>query len=206
MLAAVSELRRVHAQGVASWNDTKGGRPDYGTMKELDERGKSSELLRKARAFANVTSGYSPRELDALIGQCETEQFPLGASFVYRLVAVQKGSKREILQRRLIQGHWSRRQLDAEIARLVGNRRPLVGRKIRLPADPAEAMYLVTRLSKHLNHFLVAVNASSLELPPSVQRHITDARVPVEALIRCISRSNSRKKRTAKASKGNQSR
>lgn len=137
--AAIEKLEEYYQMGKDSLTESEDRAP-YGT---------SSELLRKARVFADR---YSRDEFDNLVEKCRTHQMPLGRSLVDRLATVHDKRKRGGLETRVIRERWSLNTLNREIRGRFGRRRRY-GRKPYTPKDQAEALSELTRLSMKLTRW-----------------------------------------------------
>lgn len=136
--AALKRLRHFHAKGAASLAECP-GRPKYGSMRDIDNKGESSELLRKARNFADL---FNEAELDELCELCKRHDFPLGIGHILRLLRVQKNQ--QAFCRRAIKNGWSAKQLDVEILRRNKTHHQ-AGRRRHVPKDAFEAYFQINR-------------------------------------------------------------
>jgi hypothetical protein len=135
---ALSRLRQFHAQGTKSLTKYP-GRVLYGSMIALDEKGGSSEMLRKARQFAEV---FALDELNDLCDLCERHSFAQGVGHVFRLLRIQKDRKGFF--QTAIKHRWSVKQLDVEILRR-NKSHSQAGRRRRVPADKLDACFQIYR-------------------------------------------------------------
>jgi hypothetical protein len=156
--AAMKDLRKTYQRGQKALKEATNGHAVYGQMKEVDDSGGSSQLLRNARLIAKH---YTPPKFEQLIKECKKNGFPLGSSLLTRLVTIPKGPERHALQKRLIKEHWSRRQLDVEIAKLMGNQESKAGRKIKAPADQVEALHGLRRQGRTLRKLCTVITSKS---------------------------------------------
>jgi hypothetical protein len=176
--ATLKSLKEFYARGLHSV-DGNPGRASYGSMIAVDRGGKSSEMLRKARQFADETVGYSRKEFDDLLAQCRRHEFGLGVSLIIRLLSVPKGAQRNALQRAAIEGRWSRRKLDKAIKEKFNNRRPSAGRHVSAPEDLKDAVYRINSLCDQWKNLYSAIVATpTLVLPRALGnelRKVNDA-------------------------------
>ena len=131
--AVVREVRKFHTIGVRSLRNRPGrGALGEGSInKEAASRGVGIDYLRKARVFANLESGYSPNELEALCQAIHSgfKKFVVrgtafGVSHVIRLLSIPKTNRvRARLQTRTFAKGWSVGELDDEIRTTFGRRR-----------------------------------------------------------------------------------
>jgi hypothetical protein len=134
----LKRLRQIHAKGAASLTEYP-GRVQYGSMRDLDSKGESSEMLRKARNFADL---FTEAELDELCELCERHRFALGVGHVFRLLRIQKN--RKAFFQTAIKNRWSVKQLDVEILRRNKSHHQ-AGRRRRVPADKLDACFQIYR-------------------------------------------------------------
>jgi hypothetical protein len=133
---------------------TKYGR--YVTLRREKRLGEA-ERVRKARLTVDKDWGYSRKSMQDLIRECRANSFAIGITHVIRLLSLPAGSERNELQRKAIQGKWTRRQLDLAIRLQCGIRRRWARRHVRPPRDKAEALWLVERNCDHWTRLCAAV-------------------------------------------------
>jgi hypothetical protein len=111
-------------------------------VSEQERLGVNEDTLRKARAFADCGSGYTPQELEELfrlIREVQTSQDERLAIFershLVRLLSVPR-RKRSALQKECIRKGWSLATLEREIGKRFGTRRE-GGRRRSVPHDLA---------------------------------------------------------------------
>jgi len=115
-----------------------------GVIARLAKRRRTNEdTIRKARAFADPATGYTPLELEELCGLIEAAQLGqdqklpvFRPSHLIRLLSVHPKGLRKTLQRRAITDAWSTSRLEAEIAKRFGTRRE--GGRKQAPAKTLE--------------------------------------------------------------------
>ena len=79
------------------------------------------DTQRKITNFAFTKKGYSEDELEKLIGLCEEHGYPMGFSIVERLLSIPKAD-RWAVQKKIVTGRWSRRDLELWIKGQYGAR------------------------------------------------------------------------------------
>jgi hypothetical protein len=137
---AVREIRAYWEQGRTSLRDVPETEYREDTIGNAARGlGWNVTKLRKARQFADPESGYTPQRLDELVRLLRQHRPVFGISHVGTLVTVpwddaDESKRRGELQRRCVEGNWSKAELVAEIKRLFGSRRH-GGRKRRVAAD-----------------------------------------------------------------------
>ena len=111
--AQMREVRAFYAIGQASLKDSP-GRLRYGEAdSSAEDNNLHPEMLRKARQIAEEF----PEELmKRLLSRCKASGFAIGITHLMRLASVRKG--RAALITRMINGRWSLRRLNNEIAKL----------------------------------------------------------------------------------------
>ena len=155
--AAIRAIRDYHAIGRRSIAKTP-GKSAYGDGKIAAEAKRflrSETFLRKARQFAAAKTGYSPERLEHLFRLLRRHRPSFGISHIGILVTLSWADGRADLQRRAIQGHWSKTELEAEIRLQFGHRRH-GGRRRRVAADPAQALVQLDETSDTWHRWVMA--------------------------------------------------
>jgi hypothetical protein len=144
---AVKEIRAFHAQGRKSLRE----QPERGRhgAKEIEaqaeELGWNPTKLRYARLFAHRQEGYSRERLDELCKLLREHRPVFGVTHAADLASVPLAQREEV-QRRSIEGNWSRSKLKAEIKKLLGSRRQ-GGRRRRVSSDPGEVLVQLDQMA-----------------------------------------------------------
>lgn len=129
LTAQLKRARAFYAIGQASLKDSP-GRLRYGEANSsAGDIGLHPEMLRKARQIAEE---FPEEEMRRLLSRCKASGFAIGITHLMRLASVRKG--RDGLITKMIDGRWSLRQLNNEIAKL----QPSVegrGRRRQVPED-----------------------------------------------------------------------
>jgi hypothetical protein len=108
--------------------------------REAHRCGLTVEMLRKAR---DAGREYDESALHALCVAAERADYALGVSHLIRFATLSRG--RAAFQRKAVKGRWSKRRIDIEIRKLLGNRRPLAGRARSRPPRVRDVHYAVAR-------------------------------------------------------------
>ena len=172
---SLKDIEKFYAQGSESFERNPERRMAYGGMLEVQKRGTSPEMLRKARAFADPKVGYTRRELDRLIKDARHAEYALGFSHIIRLLSVPKGEARCRLEQLAIAGKWSRNRLDSEILKEFGQRRALAGRHAHTPDDAGEALVSIAKLCrrwKGLMQEIMPAGKPAFRLSPSLIKEL----------------------------------
>lgn len=176
VLDAISQLIIFHTLGRRSLDEYPGRMP-YGVASKLGKRhGLHPETLRHARRFASpALDGYTRKELDRLFGRAERHQYVLTRSNVTKLLTIRDRAVRSELELLMIEGRWSRRQLDDEIRKLLGKRMN-AGRRPRRAADGRDAALQILRAAEQtqrvFEQFGVGCDDSAdpeIQLPPKLR-------------------------------------
>ena len=164
--AAICDLLRFYELGV---NDRSAHPTRYGHAgSDAKAAGTNEETLRKARSFA---ARYTPEERDALFQQMRELQAVLTTGRVIRLLTVTDKRKRASLQRKVLENHWNRAELDAAIRAQCGNRRVAAGRMPGIPRNVAGIRFKSMRLSEEWQRFHETV----MQLEALAERKLTKA-------------------------------
>jgi hypothetical protein len=164
---ALSRLRQFHAQGTKSLTKYP-GRVQYGSMRDVDDKGGSSEMLRKARKFAEL---YTVDELDDLCDLCERHSFALGVGHVFRLLRIQKDRKGFF--RKAIKHRWSVKQLDVEVLRR-NKSHSQAGRRRRVPGDNIDACFQIYRFCGQWRRLTQSLQTPAFRAPKGPFRYRSD--------------------------------
>jgi hypothetical protein len=164
---ALSRLRQFHAQGTKSLTKYP-GRVQYGSMIALDEKGGSSEMLRKARKFAEL---YTVDELNDLCDLCERHSFALGVGHVFRLLRIRENRKGFF--KTAITNRWSVKQLDVEILRR-NKSHSQAGRRRRVPGDKLDACFQIYRFCGQWRRLTQSLQSPASRAPNSPFRYRSD--------------------------------
>ena len=190
---SLEQVRKFHAQGLASL-ERYPDRVGYGIMKAVEDRGQNPEMLRKARQFANPETGYSPRELDALVKRCESQVYPLGISHVIRLLSIpKKDGQRRDLEHKAVAGSWSRRRLDIEVRKAIGPQRAFAGRPSRKPEDKNDALVLIAQVCRRWEGLMDVLMPGAkliVPLPAAVVKQIRKADAVMRKLAREVEQAS----------------
>ena len=179
-----AKLKRVHAfyaKGKASRDDSS-DRIRYGEANKSAERNNlHPEMLRKARQIARE---FPEDKFEELLSTCEASGFAIGITHLMRLASVDKG--RVALITRMINGRWSLRQLNNEIAKL----RPSVpgrGRRRLIPANESGRIVVLKRECirwQRLNQQLTVQELKSRR----VRKALQDAAASIDSLAAALNR------------------
>jgi hypothetical protein len=143
----IKKVRAFCRLGSKSLKQVPGRMKYRGMEQQAEKHGVSQEHLRKARVAADADRGYSEVELNDLFEQCRTAQFPIGPTFLIRLLSVPKGTRRLAIQRRAVKLHWSVAKLESQIAKQYGARNS-GGRRRNIPSDPIDALVQLESLTE----------------------------------------------------------
>ncbi len=185
---SLRDIEKFYDQGKGSLEQYR-ERMAYGGMLEVQKRGTSTEMLRKARVCADPKVGYTRRELDQLIKDARESGYALGFSHIIRLLSVPKGEARCRLERLAIAGKWSRNRLDSEILKKFGQRRALAGRHAHTPEDAGEALVSIAKLSrkwKGLMQEVMPAGKPAFRLSPAVLKELRAANRKMVALQKTV--------------------
>lgn len=152
---AISAVHRYWHLGRDSWC-IDGERLPYGQGKARWS-GHSAEMYRKAR---DVSSQYDLDALHRLFGLCRQRRFRVGITHLIRLATVPKKDRPQI-ERDMVEGAWSLRQLNAVIRLRYGNRKEHAGKKPKIPLDPQFIRMELWRLTAQWFRFALALEGIS---------------------------------------------
>lgn len=159
------------------------------------------DTVRKARQFAGPQDGYTRVEVTALCtlirrvqpGQADGCSV-FGRTHLIRMLGVRKQS-RASLQSKAVNGGWSVRRLEAEIAARYGSRRA-GGRKRRVPTDTLGRLAQVERLCEGWRRWVGLLTPPPAKgkadppllhlISPKVQRQVSVADAAVAELHRVV--------------------
>lgn len=111
--AQLRDVRDFYAEGQDSRNKSL-DRLGYGeATSSAEDIGRHPEMLRKARQIARK---FPAEKFERLLARCEARDFAIGITHLMRLASVNKG--RSALITRMINGRWSLRRLNTEIAKV----------------------------------------------------------------------------------------
>lgn len=137
--AQLRDVCAFYAIGQASLKDSP-VRLRYGEANSSAEDNKlHPEMLRKARQIAQV---FPDEDMRRLLSRCKASNFAIGITHLMRLASVNKG--RPALITRMVNGRWSLRHLNNEIAKLQPS---MGGRGRRLVPEDAVVSSLNSRKS-----------------------------------------------------------
>lgn len=179
---ALNDIRAEHTRGKAY------------VGKELDGQLTESEkvLLRKRRHFADPITGYSDAELEELLQSCRDQSYPIGIVAIRKLLSLSK-KKRKAVQRVVVEGRMSSRQVQALIKNKHGGpRRTNVGRK---PIDLTSTEAALKGLRDLASRYLAAIRLlqqsherKELTLPKKLPKSLSLAESHCEELLSLIER------------------
>ena len=139
LTAQLKRARVFYSIGQESLKDSP-GRLRYGEANKIAKRTKlHPELLRKAR---QVAQKFPEDKFEELLSICEASGFAIGITHLMRLASVNKG--RAALITKMIDGRWSLRRLNNEIAKL----QPSVEGRGRRRLVPEDAVGQIVVLKK----------------------------------------------------------
>jgi len=163
------------------------GRAIYGTMQTVEDRGKSSHCCGVPGNLPTPRSATRPANWTSSSGSVKRGSFPLA----FRMSSACLRSRGFSPQHAATPGYCQ--SLDPPAARcriyalFGGSRKGKVGRKVRLPANPEEARYLIDRQCQHLQHQLELMDWGSL--PARVRRELRGVLKELGASINRASRA-----------------
>lgn len=162
--------------------------------KEFDEHllEKDKVLLRKRRHFADPITGYTDAELEALLNACRERSYAIGIDVIRKLLSLSK-KKRKAVQRVVVEGRMSSRQVQALIKNKHGGpRRTNVGRK---PIDLTSTEAALKGLRDLASRYLAAIRLlqqsherKELTLPKKLPKSLSLAESHCEELLSLIER------------------
>jgi hypothetical protein len=131
--AAIASIRQYHEEGRRILQDVsmQGSYGQGSIQAQAERRGWNPTKARKARQFAEPTTGYSPDRLNELCRLIRGYRPHFGISHVGILLTVPWPERAE-LQKQCMAEYWSKSELEAEIKRLYGSRRQ-GGRRRHVP-------------------------------------------------------------------------
>lgn len=138
------------------------------------------EMLRKAR---QVAQEFPAEKFERLLAKCEEQDFAIGITHLMRLASVNKG--RSVLITRMIDGRWSLRQLNNEIAKVQPSMAGR-GRRRLVPEDAAGQLVMLKKECVRWNHLNQAL-APDLR-SPRVQRALKGVSSSIDSLMVALSR------------------
>jgi hypothetical protein len=175
LLAQLRDVRDFYAKGQRS-QAVSPDRLGYGEANSsARRRNLHPEMLRKARQIAQE---FPAEKFERLLTRCEARDFAIGITHLMRLASVNKG--RSALITRMIDGRWSLRQLNNEIAKVQPSMAGR-GRRRLVPEDAAGQLVMLKKECvrwKHLNQAL-APNLKS----PRVRQALRRASRSIDSLL-----------------------
>jgi hypothetical protein len=199
---AIAKLESFHAIGRETL-DAYRDRLPHGVAPVLAERhGMHPEILRSARRFASpARDGYSRKDLDRLVGRMRRYRFALHRSHLIKLLTVRDRDERSRLELDVIQGRWSRRQLDFEL-RLRRGKLMHAGRRPRQVATSEEAALSVLRAAETLLRVFAqfgvgdSLKAEDVDVPapPELEREMQRCHETLQELVQRARRTVSERR------------
>jgi len=181
LLAQLRDVRAFYAKGQDS-QEVSPDRLGYGEANSsARNRNLHPEMLRKARQIAQE---FPAEKFERLLARCEARDFAIGITHLMRLASVNKG--RTALITRMINGRWSLRQLNNEIAKVQPSMAGR-GRRRLVPEDAVGQLVMLKKECirwKHLDEAL-APNLKSQR----VQQALKGVSRSIDSLMVALSRA-----------------
>lgn len=166
LAAQLRDVRDFYEVGQDSQEESP-DRLGYGeATSSAEDIGRHPEMLRKAR---QIVREFPAEKFDRLLARCEARDFAIGITHLMRLASVNKG--RSALITRMIDGRWSLRQLNNEIAKVQPSMAGR-GRRRLVPEDAAGQLVMLKKECvrwKHLDEAL-APNLKSQRVRQALRR------------------------------------
>jgi hypothetical protein len=128
-----------------------GGKQDF-LKREAVKEGYNYDTMKKAWRIALE---YEEDDVEKLCDFVEQRTARFGPTHLLRLLTVKDRRRRDALARKAVEGCWGVTQLETAILRLH-ERRPDVGRKPRVPDDPAQIRLVLEGLCLKWRRWCVA--------------------------------------------------
>jgi hypothetical protein len=101
----------------------------------------------KAAKMRRVAREYTRGQIEELCALVERHRAPFAATQLLVLLRVADRGRRDALMRRSVRQGWTTSHLERAVQAARGARRPHVGRRPRVPADPAERLLALEALA-----------------------------------------------------------
>jgi hypothetical protein len=200
---AVAELSEAYALGTEILTETMnrpyGDRAMKTCVKNLQNKGvqiDESKAYSLAR-FADKAKGYSRKELKLLIAQCRQSKpkFVPSVASILRLLAIDDRTERRKIQKLLIEGSWSKRQVNQEVIswRRRSGKLPVTGTGRRLKALAKDSQQVANELEsstasfcRRLKFLVSSAKTDKALVPPAVLKACVTAQGSLDALLEAI--------------------
>jgi len=157
--ANANAIRQLWRQGNASLKriqeleETRPRRLQYGhKAKTFKQEAQTLDIsVDTAAKMRRLAEEYSADQIASLCNLVLRHNSPFSGTHLLILLRVEDRQQRDALTKQAIREGWSTSRLERVIQAAKGKRRPHVGRKPRMPADPVEALLTLDALCLKFN-------------------------------------------------------
>lgn len=178
--AELAALRKFYERGLELKQKFQDPRVPYGSLRKIAEAGESTEYANKSRRLAQA---FTPTEFERLLSRFKRANHVLGIKSMIGLLRVPAADRDGFVDRAIAE-RWSSSRMDLEIRKVLGNRRPLAGRKPHVAADADGVIVQLTDLCRQWARIIENIDAK--KLPTRLQRAITSTEKAIESLARTL--------------------